>query len=56
MLPQELADKVVAEVSEGMMTMEEAKVIREQLMERRKAFGEKVENWIREDAFSFCEH
>lgn len=56
MLPRELADKVVAEVSEGMMAMEEAKEVRLKLMDTRKAFVEEVENEMTRDTFSFCEH
>jgi len=56
MLPQELADQVVDEVKEGMMTLEEAKEIRLSLMEERKAFGQVVENEMQNLSFSFCEH
>lgn len=56
MLPQELAEKVVGEVREGVMTGEEARVVRGRLMEERKAFGESVEGDFASESFSFCEH
>ena len=55
-LPVELVDKVMDEVSGAPMTMEEAKSIREKLMEERKDFVAHVEKEIQNYTFSFCEH
>lgn len=56
MLPPELADQVIDEVNDGMMTLEETKEIRLRLMEERRVFVDEMENEMQELSFSFCEH
>lgn len=56
MLPVELVDKIFDEVSGAPMSMDEAKEIRLQLMEERKAFMANTEKEIQDYTFSFCEH
>lgn len=56
MLPQELADQVVDEVKDGVMTLEEAKEIRLRLMEERKAMVVDLDNDMQDMTFNFCEH
>jgi hypothetical protein len=55
-LPQELADRVYDEVREFPISMEEAKHVRDELMEERKAkLGDTELAW-RSNTYSFCEH
>jgi len=55
-LPQELRDRVYREVHGFPLTIERAKVVREELMEERKAqLADMEESWS-ENYFNFCEH
>ncbi|KAG9042774.1 hypothetical protein FS837_010393 [Tulasnella sp. UAMH 9824] len=54
-LPVELAD-MVADNVESVMTMDEAKAYREQLMDERTAFVNVVDEMHFATEFSFCEH
>ena len=56
MLPVELADKIMNEVTDMPISLEEAKEIRLQLMEERKAFVEDVKTELESYIFAFCEH
>lgn len=55
-LPPELADAVVDSVGDFPIELEEAKKIREELMEERRLFVEDVEKRVQDETFSFCEH
>ena len=55
-LPTELEDQVFNEVESSTMTLDEAKKIRLQLMEERKAMKDNAEQALESYAFSFCEH
>ena len=56
-LPIEVVDKVIDDVAEFPISLEEAKEIRLRLMEERKAFVGAVENEVQHaNVFSFCEH
>lgn len=55
-LPQELADRVVDFAGDFPMELEEAKVLRQELMDERRLFGDNVEQRLQEETFSFCEH
>ncbi|KAL1618746.1 hypothetical protein SLS56_010437 [Neofusicoccum ribis] len=54
--PEELAQHINDDVEDWPMGMEEAKVLREELMEERRAYIPKVENTVYSQEFSFCEH
>ena len=55
-LPRELKDRVFDEVQDFPLSTEQAKLVREELMEERKAqLKEHEESW-REIEYSFCEH
>ena len=56
MLPVELTDKIIDDVSDMPISLEEAKEIRLELMEERKAFVEDVKTELESYTFSFCEH
>ena len=56
MLPTEIGDQILAEVSGVSMSMEEAKEIRVKLMEERKGFAGRVDKEYSDYKFSFCEH
>lgn len=56
MLPPELAEQVLEGVDGFPINLEEAKGIREGLMEERRAFVEDVESEFAESTFNFCEH
>ncbi|KAK0516168.1 hypothetical protein JMJ35_000771 [Cladonia borealis] len=57
-LPTELMNHVIDDVAEFPISLEEAKEIRQRLMEERKAFVVAVEDELqsRSHTFSFCEH
>lgn len=55
-LPPELMAQVVDGVDDFPISLEEAKEIREQLMEERKVFVEEVNEEMQCETFSFCEH
>ena len=55
-LPQELRDRVYQEVRDFPVTREQAKLVREELMEERKVQIEDVEYSAQDNYFSFCEH
>ncbi|KAF2163027.1 hypothetical protein M409DRAFT_26474 [Zasmidium cellare ATCC 36951] len=55
-LPPELADAVVDSAGDFPIELEEAKKIREELMEERKLFVEDCEKRMQEESFNFCEH
>lgn len=55
-LPPELMAQVVDGVDDFPISLEEAKEVREQLMEERKAFVEEVDQEMQYETFSFCEH
>ncbi|KAK4495485.1 hypothetical protein PRZ48_013817 [Zasmidium cellare] len=55
-LPPELADAVVDSSGDFPIELEEAKKIREELMEERKLFVEDCEKRMQEESFNFCEH
>lgn len=55
-LPVELADRIVDEVEDFPLTLEEAKIPRKTLIEERRAFVDHtMTNWS-ENGYSFCEH
>lgn len=55
-LPQELLDKVVTDVVDFPISIEEAKELREKLMVERGKMDETVNQAVQEEMFSFCEH
>lgn len=55
-LPQELADRVYNEVRDFPLSMEQAKQVREDLMEERKAQLKATEDRWEAHDYSFCEH
>ena len=56
-LPVELKEKVLDEVDEFPIVWEDAKMIREELMEERKAFVLKqADEYVATDVISLCEH
>lgn len=55
-LPPELKKQVLDDVDDFPITLEEAKKIREELMDERKAFVKDVNNLLESEEFSFCEH
>lgn len=55
-LPQELADRIVDFCEDFPIELEEAKEIRQELMNERRLFGDDVESRMQQKTFSFCEH
>jgi hypothetical protein len=55
-LPQGIRDRVYKEVRGFPVTMEQAKVVREELMEERKAQLKRAEEDREKNCFNFCEH
>ena len=55
-LPNELVDKVVEDVEDFPISLEEAKKLRLQLMEERKVYVDEVNEDIQSHTFNFCEH
>jgi hypothetical protein len=55
-LPNELQDEVVRNVAEFPIGMEEAKELREELMEERKALVKMHNTEFTSESFSLCEH
>ena len=55
-LPVEMADRVVDAVEDIPISLEEAKIIREELIEERRQYVEEVNEIWREQGYCFCEH
>jgi hypothetical protein len=55
-LPAELVDMIVNGVEDFPISLEEAKVIREELMVERGKMNEAVDREMFDESFSFCEH
>ncbi|KAG9599124.1 hypothetical protein KCU84_g5586, partial [Aureobasidium melanogenum] len=55
-LPLELRHQVMTEVGDFPISLEEAKKLREELMDERRAFVRDVDNMYHRAYFSFCEH
>ena len=55
-LPTEIADKIVENVEDFPISLEEAKELRLKLMEERKVSAEDVNEDILSSTFFFCEH
>ena len=55
-LPTEIADKIVEDVEDFPISLEEAKELRLQLMEERKVSVEELNEDILSSTFCFCEH
>ncbi|KAF2802928.1 uncharacterized protein BDZ99DRAFT_468593 [Mytilinidion resinicola] len=55
-LPAELQNFIVDDVTDFPISMEEAKKVREELMEERRAFVDEVNEEYESEEFSFCEH
>ncbi|KAI5274727.1 hypothetical protein E4T47_02222 [Aureobasidium subglaciale] len=55
-LPPELRHQVLTDVGDFPISLEEAKVVREELMNERRAFVKDVNVMYASDEFSFCEH
>ena len=55
-LPIEVLNHIIDYVPEFPISLEEAKEIRLELMEERKAIRKVCKNKVRDEAFSFCEH
>ncbi|KAK1223148.1 hypothetical protein PQX77_013984 [Marasmius sp. AFHP31] len=55
-LPMELMDHVVEMTEEWPISLEEAMRVREDLMDRRKMYVDKVNKDFEDEGFSFCEH
>jgi hypothetical protein len=55
-LPPELRNQVMTDVGDFPISLEEAKVLRQELMDERKAFVENVNDLLESEEFSFCEH
>ena len=55
-LPNELADRVVDEVSDFPISLQEAKELRLDVLEERKAYANDVDADLKTLTFSFCEH
>ncbi|KAI5251156.1 hypothetical protein E4T42_04501 [Aureobasidium subglaciale] len=55
-LPPELRHQVMTDVGDFPISLEEAKVVREELMNERRAFVKDVNAMYASDEFSFCEH
>jgi hypothetical protein len=55
-LPSELRDLIVENVDDFPISMKEAKVLREELMNERRAFVTAANEGFEMDTFSLCEH
>lgn len=55
-LPPELLENVIQGVDDFLISLEQVKEIREELMEERKAQQQKDESQWQNTGFSFCEH
>jgi hypothetical protein len=55
-LPPELRHQVMTDVGDFPISLEEAKGLRQELMDERRAFVEDVNNLLESEDFSFCEH
>jgi hypothetical protein len=55
-LPPELRHQVMTDVGDFPISLEEAKGIRQELMDERRAFVKDVNDMYEEEEFSFCEH
>ncbi|KAI4729148.1 hypothetical protein E4T49_03003 [Aureobasidium sp. EXF-10728] len=55
-LPPELRHQVMSEVGDFPISLEEAKTLREELMDERRAFAKDVNELYQGEEFSFCEH
>lgn len=55
-LPPELRHQVMTDVGDFPISLEEAKAIRQELMDERRAFVEDVNDMYEGEDFSFCEH
>eukprot|EP01122_Echinamoeba_exundans_P004957 TRINITY_DN15158_c0_g1_i1.p1 TRINITY_DN15158_c0_g1~~TRINITY_DN15158_c0_g1_i1.p1 ORF type:complete len:677 (+),score=140.80 TRINITY_DN15158_c0_g1_i1:213-2033(+) len=55
-LPKEMLENIISNVSECPMSLEEAKVHRQGLMDERKYFIDEYEQHVYERAISLCEH
>ena len=55
-LPNEIFDMIVGHMKEFTFSMDEAKEIREKLMEERTAFSDHVNNNLESLHFNLCEH
>lgn len=55
-LPPELRHRVMTEVGDLPITLEEAKKVRDELMDKRRAFVTDVDEIYEGDQFNFCEH
>ncbi|KAI4847235.1 hypothetical protein E4T44_04624, partial [Aureobasidium sp. EXF-8845] len=55
-LPPELRNQVMTDVGDFPISLEEAKGLRQELMDERRAFVEDVNNLLESEDFSFCEH
>ncbi|KAH0337678.1 hypothetical protein KCU81_g7985, partial [Aureobasidium melanogenum] len=55
-LPPELRNQVMTEVGDFPISLDEAKKLREELMDERRAFVRDVNDMYHEEDFSFCEH
>ncbi|KAK1223167.1 hypothetical protein PQX77_013960 [Marasmius sp. AFHP31] len=55
-LPAELMDHVVKMTDEWPISLEEAKKVREDLMDKRRMYVDKVNRDYEQEGFSFCEH
>lgn len=55
-LPPELRHQVMSEVEDFPIDLEEARKLREELMDERRAFVGDVNEMYEQDDFSFCEH
>lgn len=55
-LPPELRHQVMTEAGDPPITLEEAKKVRDELMDERRAFVTDVNEIYEEGTFSFCEH
>jgi hypothetical protein len=55
-LPPELRHQVMTDVGDFPISLEEAKGLRQELMDERRAFVKDVNDMYEEEEFSFCEH
>lgn len=55
-LPAELKQQVLDGVEDFPISLEEAKVLREELMAERKLYVDDVNDMYANEQFSFCEH
>ena len=55
-MPKEIVDQIVDDVDDFPISLEEAKELRLELMQERKAFVKEVNQDIQSSTFFFCEH